>query len=226
MERIIDFMRRLDADNDRAWFDAHRAEWQRVKGDIARLAGRLIEGIAAFDGSVAGLRPQDCTYRIARDTRFSKDKSPYKNWVGVFVCPGGKKSGYAGYYLHISPAEDRLLGGHMLVAGLYCPEPTILRSVRDEVVDCGDELVRNIEAARGFSLDTTNRLKRNPAGFPAGSPHEELLRQKDFCLERAVDEEWLLRPDAVERIVAEFRRTQPFVGQLNRAVRYAYEEMM
>ena len=97
-------------------------------------------------------------------------------------------------YLHISPAEDRLLGGHMLVAGLYCPEPTILRSVRDEVVDCGDELVRNIEAARGFSLDTTNRLKRNPAGFPAGSPHEELLRQKDFCLGRTVDEGWLLRP--------------------------------
>ena len=226
MGPLIDLIRRLDADKDPARVDAHRAEWQRVKGDIARLAGRLIEGIAAFDGSVAGLRPQDCTYRIARDTRFSKDKSPYKNWVGVFVCPGGKKSGYAGYYLHISPAEDRLLGGHMLVAGLYCPEPTILRSVRDEVVDCGDELVRNIEAARGFSLDTTNRLKRNPAGFPAGSPHEELLRQKDFCLGRTVDEGWLLRPDAVERIVAEFRRTQPFVGQLNRAVRYAYEEMM
>ena len=55
---------------------------------------------------------------------------------------------------------------------------------------------------------------------------EELLRQKDFCLGRTVDEGWLLRPDAVERIVAEFRRTQPFVGQLNRAVRYAYEEMM
>ena len=54
----------------------------------------------------------------------------------------------------------------------------------------------------------------------------ELLRQKDFCLGRTVDEGWLLRPDAVERIVAEFRRTQPFVGQLNRAVRYAYEEMM
>lgn len=227
METIIDFMRRLGDNNDRAWFDAHRAEWQRVKGRIALTAGRLVEGITSFDASVRGLRPQDCTYRIARDTRFSNDKSPYKNWVGIFVCPHGKKSGYAGYYLHISPAEDRLLGGgYLLAAGLYCPEPTVLRSVRDEIADNGAELCRRMEEAEGFALDTRNRLKRNPAGFPAGSDYDELLRQKDFYLEKRIPEEWLLADDAIERIVAEFRRTHPFVEQLNRAVQYAYEEMM
>ena len=220
-------MRRLGDNNDREWFDAHRAEWQRVKARIACVAGELIAGIASFDPSVGGLRPQDCTYRIARDTRFSNDKSPYKNWVGVFVCPRGKKSGYAGYYLHIAPTEDRLLGGgHMLVSGLYCPEPQVLRSVREEIVDNGALLERNIASAEGFVLDTRNRLKRNPAGFPAGSAHEELLRQKDFCLEKPVAEEWLTADGAIDRIVAEFRRTHPFVEQLNRAVQYAYEEMM
>lgn len=220
-------MRRLSENNDRAWFDAHRGEWQQVKGRIARVAGRLIEGIASFDPSVGGLRPQDCTYRIARDTRFSNDKSPYKNWVGIFVCPQGKKSGYAGYYLHISPVEDHLLGGtHMLVSGLYCPEPVILRSVREEILDNGAELVRNIESAEGFALDTRNRLKRNPAGFPQGSAYDDLLRQKDFCIEKPVTEEWLAADDAVDRIVEEFRRTHPFIEQLNRAVRYAREEMM
>lgn len=220
-------MRRLGDNNDREWFDAHRTEWQRVKGRIARVAGKLIEGIASFDATVGGLRPQDCTYRIARDTRFSNDKSPYKNWVGIFVCPRGKKSGYAGYYLHIAPAEDHLLGGgYLLASGLYCPEPQVLRSIRDEIVDNGAELLRRMEAAEGFALDTRNRLKRNPAGFPAGSDFEELLRQKDFYIEKRIDEQWLLADDAIERIVAEFRRTHPFVEQLNRAVQYAYEEMM
>ena len=103
MEELLDFFRRLDANNDRVWFDEHRAEWMQVKRSIAALAEELIAGIAAFDPSVDGLRPQDCTYRIARDTRFSNDKSPYKNWVGVYVAHHGKKSGYAGYYLHIAP---------------------------------------------------------------------------------------------------------------------------
>ena len=81
MEELLDFFRRLDANNDRVWFDEHRAEWMQVKRSIAALAEELIAGIAAFDPSVDGLRPQDCTYRIARDTRFSNDKSPYK--IGV-----------------------------------------------------------------------------------------------------------------------------------------------
>ena len=96
MEEIIDFFRRLSANNEREWFDAHRSEWTRVRGLAADLAARLIEGVGTFDPTVRGLRVQDCTYRIARDTRFSADKSPYKTWLGIFVAPHGKKSGYAG----------------------------------------------------------------------------------------------------------------------------------
>lgn len=225
MKEVIDFLRRLDADNDREWFDAHRAEWARVRARIAAFAGEMIEGIASFDGSVRGLRAQDCTYRIARDTRFSADKTPYKNWVGIFVAPGGKKGGYAGYYLHIAPEGDPLVGGHMLVAGLYCPEPVVLRSVREEILDHGTELTQAMRQARGFRLDRTNRLKRTPVGFPAGSEFDELLRQKDFCLEKPVDESFLLADGLVGRIVEEFRRTYPFIARLNRAVEYAYEEM-
>lgn len=223
MEELLDFLRRLHDNNDREWFDAHRGEWSRVKGLFAATAARLIEGIASFDPSAGGLRPQDCTYRIARDTRFSADKSPYKDWLGLFVAPGGKKSGYAGYYLHIAPGGDRLVGGNMLIAGLHCPEPKVLRSVREEVLDNGDELVRAIP--EGFELYRANSLKRTPQGFPAGTAHDDLLRLKEFWIGRPVDDAFLLAGDMVERTVEEFRRTQPFVERLNRAVRYAYEEM-
>ena len=86
-------------------------------------------------------------------------------------------------------------------------------------------MMREIDRARGLRLDTTNRLKRLPTGFPADSPYGELLRQKDFCLEKAISEREVLAGGLVERLVEEFRRTQPFVARLNRAIRYAREEM-
>ena len=225
-EEVLDFLRRLSENNDREWFDAHRAEWSRVKGLWADFTAELIEGIASFDDSVRGLRPQDCTYRIARDTRFSPDKRPYKTWIGAFVAPKGKKSGYAGYYFQLEPVTDEEKGcNHLLGSGAVCLEPAVLRSIREEVLDHGAEMQQSIHAARGFRLDPTNRLKRVPTGFPADSEYADLLKQKDFCLVKQVDEKFVQAEDLAARVVAEFRRTQPFIEQLNRAIQYAYEEM-
>lgn len=226
MKEVIDFFRRLHDDNTREWFDAHRAEWTRVKGRFADFTGQLIEGIASFDPEVRGLRPQDCTYRIARDTRFSNDKSPYKTHIGAYIAPKGKKSGFAGYYFHIEPCADSLVGCNLLSAGLYCPEPTVLRSVREEILDNGAEIEAAVGKARGFRLYEGNKLKRIPTGFPADSEYAEMLKLKDFYLERPITEEYLLAPDLLKRTVEEFRRTQPFIAILNRAVQYAYDEMM
>lgn len=226
MEQVLDFLRRLHDNNDREWFDAHRAEWTRVKGCFADFTQRLIDGIASFDDSVRGLRPQDCTYRIARDTRFSADKTPYKNYISAFIAPRGKQSGYAGYYLHVEPSGDGLLGGSQLGGGVICLEPVVLRSVREEMLDNGAEVLRAVSAARGFRLWEGNKLKRVPTGFPSDSEYAELLKLKDFYVERPLDEKELLRSDAVERLVGQFRLTQPFVAILNRAIRYAHEEMM
>lgn len=226
MKEVIDFFRRLHDNNDREWFDEHRTEWTRVKARFAAFTAELIEGIATFDPTVRGLRPQDCTYRIARDTRFSADKRPYKNWISAFIAPHGKQSGYAGYYFHIEPVGDGLLGNHLLAAGAVCIEPPVLRSIREEVLDHGGELVQAINAAPGFRLDTSNRLKRIPTGFPADCEYAELLKQKDFCLEKNISEEFLLADGLVGRLVEEFRHTQPFIAQLNRAIQYAYEEGM
>ena len=225
-EEILDFLRRLYDNNDREWFDAHRSEWTYIKGAWSGFTAELIEGIATFDASVRGLRPQDCIYRIARDTRFSPDKRPYKTWLGAFIAPKGKKGGYAGYYFHLEPTTDEGAGSnHLLAAGAVCLEPTPLRSIREEVMDHGAEMVQSIRAARGFVLDTTNRLKRVPTGFPADSEYADLLRQKDYCLTKPVSQEWVLADNLAERLVREFRRTQPFLDQLNRAIQYAYEEM-
>jgi uncharacterized protein (TIGR02453 family) len=159
--------------------------------------------------------------------RFSRDKSPYKTWQGIYVAPHGKKAGYAGYYFHLEgAAEEGLVGSHMLFSGLHMPHPTVLRSVREEIQDNGAEFVGNIRRAEGFALDESQRLRRTPAGFPTDSPYDELLRLKEVALCRPFGDDFLAGDDLLERTLAEFRKTAPFVQQLNRAVQYAYEEMM
>ena len=160
MKEVIDFFRRLHDNNDRAWFDAHRAEWAHVKGRFAAFTEQLIAGIAEFDPTVRGLRVQDCTYRIARDTRFSPDKSPYKTYIGAYIAPKGKKSGFAGYYFHIEPCCDSLVWSNLLSAGLYCPEPVVLRSVREEILDNGAEIAAAIRKAKTDSQTTITQKEQ------------------------------------------------------------------
>ena len=192
MKEVIDFFRRLHDNNDRAWFDAHRTEWAHVKGYFAAFTEQLIAGIAEFDPTVRGLRVQDCTYRIARDTRFSPDKSPYKTYIGAYIAPKGKKSGFAGYYFHIEPCCDSLVWSNLLSAGLYCPEPVVLRSVREEILDNGAEIAAAIRKAKGFAIVEENKLKRVPTGFPADSEYAEMLKLKDFYIAKKITEEFLL----------------------------------
>lgn len=124
MKAVVEFLRQLHAHNERAWFEAHRAEWLQLQERVRSFAERLIEGIASFDPSVEGLTAKDCTYRIYRDVRFSRDKSPYKTWQGIYVAPHGKKAGYAGYYFHLEgAAEEGLVGSHMLFPDFTCRIP-------------------------------------------------------------------------------------------------------
>ena len=82
-----------------------------------------------------------------------------------------------------------------------------------------------IRKAKGFGIVEENKLKRVPTGFPADSEYAEMLKLKDFYIAKKITEEFLLSDDLLERTLAEFRRTQPFIAILNRAIRYAHEEM-
>ena len=222
MVEIIDFFARLSENNNREWFAAHKDEYKAVDKKLKEFAAKLIQGIAAFDPSVAGLTVADCTYRIYRDIRFSHDKRPYKTWTGVFVAPHGKKAGYAGYYIHFEGS------GCFLYAGSHCPEPVVLKSIREEILDNGDNMVAAVDNSNGFRLCTENTLKRTPKDFPTNHKYDNLLRLKDFGVEKPIDlslvaagEEALLTA-----VLNDLRTIYPLVEILNRAINYAYEEMV
>lgn len=222
MVEIIDFFARLSENNNREWFAAHKDEYKAVDKKLKEFAAKLIQGIAAFDPSVAGLTVADCTYRIYRDIRFSHDKRPYKTWTGVFVAPHGKKAGYAGYYIHFEGS------GCFLYAGSHCPEPVVLKSIREEILDNGDNMVAAIENSNGFRLCTENTLKRTPKDFPTNHKYDNLLRLKDFGVEKPINLSLVAAGEEVllTAVLNDLRTIYPLVEILNRAINYAYEEMV
>jgi uncharacterized protein (TIGR02453 family) len=225
MKNVISFLSLLAVNNNRDWFEANRGWYEAALGEFNEFAGRLIGGIGDFDVATRGLGVRDCTYRIYRDVRFSPDKRPYKGWMGCYVCPGGKKSGMAGYYFHVEPRTESGGAAYFLTAGLYMPEGNVLRSVRSEIVDNSEGFLESVARARGFFVNEERKLTRPPKGFPAGTPVDDYLKLKDICLEQPMDEATLLRGDVAEWAAGEFRKTCPFVSLLNKAVEWAKEEM-
>ncbi|MBP3331113.1 MAG: DUF2461 domain-containing protein [Tidjanibacter sp.] len=218
MRKVLDFLTQLSKNNNKAWFDAHKDEYLAMKARFESCAERIIAGIGEYDAEVRNLQVKDCTYRIYRDLRFSTDKTPYKTHMGLFMVKGGKKSGNAGYYFHLQAN-----GESFLWAGLHCPEPAMVRSVREEISLDGDLYVEALEKAVGFELDKSDSLKRVPYEYPSDSPYAELLKLKSFGVTKVLDEDYLATEDFAVRVADEFRGVQPLVGLLNRAVEYARE---
>ena len=226
MRETVAFLKELAANNNKQWFDANRARYRVLRTRVEELTAELIDGIGTFDAEVRGLKPKDCIFRINRDTRFSNDKSPYKTHFSAFIAPRGKKSGYAGYYFHVEPEGDGMIGHSLLAAGAVCIPPIVLKSIREEIVDNGDQMLEAIAAAKGFEISRYSSLKRTPAGFPTGTPYDELLRLRDVCLDRTMSEEELYDTELITKTLTAYRTTYPFIAQVNRAIQYAFEEMM
>ena len=220
MKQVLKYLHALSLHNDKVWFEAHKADYLKAKATVGELAVRLIEGIRSFDDTIGPLSVSDCTYRIYRDVRFSKDKSPYKTHMGIFVNRGGKKSGYSGYYFHIDGNGD-----HLLAAGNYYTEPRVLKTLREDIELGGGDFRRIIEgAAPGLVLDTEGSLKKVPKGFPADSPDAEYFKLKNFCLLKALDDGFILSPDLADNVLAIFRTGKPFLDYVNRAIDFCRED--
>ena len=220
LQKVWDFLTDLSANNNKPWFDANKDRYQQALTEFRTFATELIAGLAQFDHSVAGLTVADCTYRIYRDLRFSLDKTPYKTHMGVYVCPQGKKSGNAGYYVHVEPT-----GECMLVAGLYMPSPQALKSVREEIMLNGKEFDKAVKQCRGFTLDWHSALKRIPNGWNAEDEFSEYYKLRDFDVMQIICKEQILSKNFLTFILGEYHKTLKLNTILNKSVQYAREEL-
>lgn len=214
---LFAFLAELSANNNREWFEANKARYQRdVQGPmlrfIADFAPRLRELAPSF---VADPRPVGGSmFRIYRDTRFSKDKTPYKTAATAhFRHAATTRDVHApGLYLHLAP------GDVMIGAGLWQPAAPALAQVRTAIVERTADWTR---ARQGRAL-WGEPLKRVPAPFPADHPHAEDLRRKDFVVMTAFDEEAVVRPDFLDRVTAGYADLAPFQRFLTTALGLPY----
>lgn len=218
MKKTLDFLSKLEKNNNREWFNAHKDRYEEVKAEIITLTEKILVGICDIEPGAAKMRPSDCLYRIYRDTRFSSDKTPYKNHIGIYISPiGGKKSEYAGYYLHIQP------GNCLIAGGCWCPPTPLLKELRNEIyanVEEYLEIIENPEFKRIFPEVGDNLLKTAPKGYPKDWEHIDLIRPRDYTAYHMITDSELCSPGLLEKVLECFRLLKP----LNDFYNYTFED--
>ena len=224
METILNYLRQLETNNNKPWFDAHKSEYQEARARFNAIVEKLIEGVSAFDPTIKGIGIKESTYRIHKDMRFSKDGLPYKTHFGAYICRGGKKSGFSGYYFHIGTGSGvDYPCRSFLAVGNYYMEPKVLKIVREDI-ELGDgdfdRIIKGLHPS--LSLDQDQKLKRAPLGFNADGPYIEYVKLKNFCLSGLYDDTSL----NVDDILTVYRSAKPFLDYINRAIEYSREEYL
>jgi uncharacterized protein (TIGR02453 family) len=213
----IDFLKKLKKNNNREWFNSNKSLYEDAKTDFDYFVNELIQEISEFDSSVSGLQPKDCTFRIYKDVRFSKDKTPYKTNMGAAIQEGGRKSGIAGYYFHVSPTELFAAGG------LYMPEPDKLLRIRNSIAANHKKffsLIKSKDFVKTFkNLWQESKLKTAPKGFEKDHPAVEYLKLKSFLMWRDIKPEEVLSKDIIKKAAKIFKSMQPLNDFLNEAIR-------
>ncbi len=208
------FLKDLKQHNDREWFNDHKDRYIAAHENVIQFVQELIFDVAHFDQSVVGLDAKKTIFRIYRDTRFSKDKTPYKANFGAYLINKAKSSGSAGYYLHIEPGDCFLAGG------IHMPEPAFLRAIRKEISAEGKKflsIVNNKQFKAHFSI-WGDQLKSVPQGFSKEDPMADYLRYKELTVFHPISEKELLSADFNSYCSKIFKLMKPFNDFMNQIV--------
>lgn len=214
----MQFLKGLKKNNNKPWFDAHRAQYEAARIDFQNFIQLVIDAFGKTELSIAGQAARTCLFRINRDVRFSKDKSPYKTNFGASIKPGGRKSGLAGYYFHLEPGAS-FIGG-----GLWMPEPANIKKMRQEI-DYNWQEFQSLIGAKGFQniygdvyMHPDISLSTTPKGYEKDHPAMAYLKLKSFIAETGVSDEELTRATLHKKTVAAFEALQPLLHFINRAI--------
>ena len=214
----ITFLKALKKNNNKPWFDKNREKYNAAKYNLEEFVALLLQKMVSFDDDMKELTAKNCTFRINRDVRFSKNKTPYKINLSASFNRGGKKSIYGGYYFHLQPGGNSFVGG-----GLWMPEPENLKKLRQEIDYCFPEFKKIIGAAsfkkhyRELERDEKQMLVNVPKGYDKENPAAEYLRMKSFIATKNLSDEEILSPKLTDEVIQSFKALMPLVKFINRA---------
>jgi len=216
MQKTLSFLKSIKSNNNRDWFEKNKQRYFEAKEEHELFVEKIIKGIVKFDKKISpDMKAKDCVFRIYKDVRFSKDKTPYKTNFGASMNPGGKKSLEAGYYLHIEP------GASFLAGGVYMPEPEMLNAIRQEIDYNPDPFFKILKSAsfKKFfkGLDDEGKLKTAPKGFDKDHPNLEILKNKHFLVSYPLSDKQLAEKNPDTTILAGFKAMHPLMEYLREA---------
>ena len=216
--QTLKFLTQLKNNNNKPWFDAHRAQYEAARIDFSNFIQLVIDAVQKTDTTITGLMSKDCMFRINRDIRFSNDKTPYKAHFGASIKRGGRKSPFAGYYFHLEPGAS-FVGG-----GMWMPEAPALKNMRQEIDYNWDEfntIITNKTFKKIFG-DVYKRgdvsLTTMPKGYEKDNQAATYLRLKSFIAEMALADEELTKATLHKKTVTAFEALQPFLQFINRTI--------
>lgn len=212
---ILKFLEDLKQNNTREWFAENKKHYEIANKSLLTLIGKIIPVVQRIDASIGDLAAKDCVFRIYRDTRFSPNKTPYKTNMGAYFAKGGRKSVYAGYYMHLEP------GASMLAGGIWMPEPEALKRIRQEIYYNSVEF-KSLLGAKSFidyfgGLSEDGKLKNPPRDFPKDFVNIELLKHKNFTMFHHLDDETFCSEEFPIIVNNVFEAMKPVNDFLNRA---------
>ncbi len=209
---VFDFLKKLTVHNNREWFAENKPLYTGARENIIVFLEELINAMSEFDPELAKIDAKKSLFRIYRDTRFSKDKIPYKTNFGASLGMG-KGSSKGGYYLHLEPGKSFIAGG------IYMPESFCLKTLRKEISLYGNEFLKVLDH-KDFKkyfpeLDQDDKLKKIPQGFEKEDPMAEYLKLKSFIVVYPLKDEEVLDKNAVKNLTEIFKLMKPMNDFLN-----------
>lgn len=212
---LLDFLKKLKKNNNKEWFDKNKKEYESLRADFITFIGEVIGDISSYNKAVSGLEAKKTIFRINRDIRFSKDKSPYKSNFGANMAPGGKNAMNAGYYIHFEP------GNCFIAGGLYMPDPNNLANVRQEIdynLVAFEKIIREKNYKKFFNGLGGEKLSRPPKGYEADNPAIDYLKHKHFLAYHEVSDKEVMDKNYRKYVASTFKAMHPLVDFLNKAI--------
>ena len=207
MEQVLDFLNQLKNNNNRDWFNTHKSTYHEIQKEARKFYESVQLKLEQHD-DIEKLK----MFRVYRDVRFSKDKTPYNHhFAGSFTRSGKRLRG--GYYLRIRPGESFLAGG------FWEPNKEDLFRIRKEI-EISDTELRKILKEPNFNkifggVLTGEELKTSPKGFQKDHPAMDLIRKKGFIAVRHVADEEVLAPSFLEEVNRSFKALRPFFDYMS-----------
>ncbi|PAM94137.1 TIGR02453 family protein [Flavobacterium sp. IR1] len=214
----LQFLDDLKRNNNRDWFQENKKRYEVFKKDYHQLVSDFLDAMKPLDPSLELLEVKNCTFRINRDIRFSKDKSPYKAHLGVWISSGAKGQNRSGYYVHIEK------GASFIAGGFYAPDADQLKKVRKEIAFFHDDLEAILadkhfkKEFKNFDIDDNNSLKNPPRGYEKDHPAIEFLKLKSFTTSQKFDIAEVTQKDFVSKMSQKLIALKPLNEFINRAL--------